>query len=224
VKPFHTVLLSSYAIAVLLIFSGSTPAATVIDFDDIKDGTPVSAGNPYAGVVDLQATGQAMTADGTILPAEGTISTQFDPSHGGVAQALPPPIPDAIEFSSDMAGTFLQPVTDGSLQVFVFRNSSYSYTGSDNIGDIFNGAGTITGNIESGGVLTWQQLAFSLPAGYALTSFDIANRDLAAPLDGAVWIDNVTFTVVPEPLTCWMLLMGIPAILLLHRGKEEAGG
>jgi hypothetical protein len=199
---------------VALLFGFAAGAnATVIDFNGIPDGTLVSAGNPYGGVLNLQATVQWVTVAGT-FSAEGTISTAapFYPAGDGVVQALPPLMPDAGDYKGDVMGTFLQPVTDASFDAFVFRTAGYSYTGANGLGDIFMGSGSITGNIESGGLLTWQQINLTLPAGYHLTSFDVQNHDPNPP-DGAVWLDNVAFTVVPEPSAT--ALLGLGGMLLL---------
>ena len=220
VRPSQHIFRCGCIIAIVLALSGSIAKAIVVDFDEFPDGTPASEGNPYAGVLDLDATGQTITADGTVV-VKGTITTQFDPSHGGVVQALAPDVSGGGDFASDVTGTFLEPVTDGSLQVFVYRDAGYSYVGSNDVGDVFNGSGIITGLIESGGTLTWQQLAFSLPAGYHLTSFDIHNHDPVA-LDGAVWIDNVAFTVVPEPSTA--ALIGLSLLLFIFRLSRASAG
>ena len=120
-----------------------------------------------------------------------------------------------------MTGTFLQPVTDGNFDVFVYRNAGYSYTGSDGMGGIFNGGGGITGNIESGGTLTWQHFELGLPTGFYLTSFSLSNRD-PLPLDAAVWLDNVAFTVVPEPSATVMLgLGGMLLLVFAHRPLRD---
>src|SRR2546421_10974612 len=110
------------AVSIVGVLFGFAAAAeaTVIDFSGIPDGTLVSVGNPYGGILNLQATVQAETIDG-ILSGEGTISTQapFYPAGDGVVQALPPSILNAGNLSSNVTGTFLQPVTDGNFDVFV---------------------------------------------------------------------------------------------------------
>jgi hypothetical protein len=40
--------------AIVASFDCSKAHATTIDFEGIPDGTPVSAGNPYGGVVNIQ--------------------------------------------------------------------------------------------------------------------------------------------------------------------------
>jgi len=224
VRPSQPIFLSGCIAAISVVFSASSANATVVDFNGIPEGTPVSVGNPYAGVLNIDAKVQWTTIDGT-FSAEGIIGTHapFYPSGDGVVQALPPLIPDTFEFSSEVTASFLQPVIDGTMDVFVFRNAGYSYTGADDVGDIFNGGGVITGNIESGGLLTWQQIGLSLPLGYHLTGFTIDNHD-PANSDAAVWVDNVAFTVVPEPSTAALLDLGLGLLSVLFRLSRTSSG
>lgn len=218
------VVVCAISVPALIFAICPSASAIVIDFNGIPDGTLVSAGDPYAGVVDVQAKVQWMTADGTLM-AEGTITTQAPQRDigDGVVQALPPFVfPDGGNLMSDVTATFLQPVTDGGFDVFVFRNASYSYTGANGTGDIFNGSGFITGFLESGNTLTWQHFDLSLPTGYNLTGFNVNNHDPASPDAAAVWLDNLSFALVPEPSTVEMLGLGASVLLSLRPRSKNA--
>jgi hypothetical protein len=212
-------------IATALLGFCSPAHAIVIDFNEIPDGTLLSAGDPYDSVLDLQGQSTAFlfTPPDVITPIStaSTITNVNVPFRSGdsVVQTLSPFVDGAFKYSAQVTGTFLQPVVDVSFDAFANRTAGYSYTGADDVGNILSLSGTIIGNIESGGLLDWQRIDLTLPVGYHLTSFDVANSD-PGPSDGAVWIDNISFALIPEPSAVALIATGAIAMLLKRRRQS----
>lgn len=214
-------ILAVFAITQLQAF-----AAITIDFNGIPNGTPVSMGNPYAGILNLQAEGSVPYFDGGILYTLSTESSIVDGALSVVPPSLPPGIPfDAGgNYSSQLSAIFLEPVVGVRFDAYAWRNAGYSYSGFDSSGASFSGSGIIPGIIDGGPLApppppnAWVTFTPSIPDGGSLISFSIANRD-PTPQNGAFWVDNITFAIVPEPSTIAMLAVGTGFLFILRRRR-----
>lgn len=205
-----------------IVFLGSPSRAALVDFNGIPNGTLVSTGNPYGGALDLQGqvTVFVSTPPDIITPisTEAIITDQapFKLSGDSVVEALPEFVLGAFDYSSHVTATFLQPVVNVTFDAYADRTAGYTYRGTNGV-DVFNGTGIIVGNQDSSDTVRWQQISLDLPAGYYLTQFDLTNHD-PKPISGAVWLDNVAFTIaVPEPTLPVLLGVGLVGLLLVQR-------
>jgi hypothetical protein len=199
--------------------------ADVVDFTGIPDGSLISLGNPYAGVLTLEGHGTTrLFAPPDILTdvSHEAIISANAPFHTGdnaiaaVADADAPGF-TAYRWESDVTATFLQPVFNVSFETFVWRTAGYTYDATNGAGDAIHASGIITGNLESGGSLTWQHINLDVPDGYYLTGFGITNGDNGNNFDGAVWVDNISFAPVPEPGATLLLTFGVLGLVLPRR-------
>ncbi|MEY2440083.1 MAG: hypothetical protein QOI34_1468 [Verrucomicrobiota bacterium] len=213
-------------LAVFAITQLQAFAAVTIDFNGIPDGTPVSAGNPYAGILNLQAEGSVQYFDGVILHTLSEESSIVDGTLAAVPPSLPPGVPftAAGNYSSQLSAVFLQPVVGVSFDAYAWRNAGYSYNGFDSNGASFSGSGIIPGILDGGALApppppnAWVTFTPSVPDGGSLISFSIVNRD-PSPQNGAFWVDNITFAIVPEPSAIAMLAAGTGFLFILARSR-----
>src|SRR5205085_4084382 len=134
------------------------------------------------GVLNLQGqqTASVFLPPDTTIPvtSEAVITSDIPYRPGNSAiQALPTSLEGAFQYSSAVTATFLQPVFNVSFDAYAFRTAGYSYVAANGAGDFLNGTGTILGDLESGGLVTWQQIGINIPSGYYVTQFSVSNRD-----------------------------------------------
>lgn len=190
----------------------------MLDFNNIPAGTPVSAGNPYAGVLNLSGQTTALLFSPPNITSEAIIADNVPylaPGNKAI-QAQPVFVEGAAQYSSEVTGTFLQPVVNVSFDAYAFRTAAYDYSATDGLGDFFSGSGTILGDLDSGGTVRWQQINLSTPSGFYVTDFSVLNEDVS-PGSAAVWVDNVAFAIVPEPGTNMLLALALVGGLLGRR-------
>jgi hypothetical protein len=206
--------------AVFVVALCSSASATVVDFNGIPDGTPAFSLNPYAGVLDLDAFGT------TSYYSDSQYFTLREESSiiGGQLEILPPAVPDSIDprtaYHSEAHVTvvFSQPVIGVSVDAFMYRTGAYFYSGFDANGVPFSGGQAVPGNVDNFPSPGFVTLSPFIPAGGYLASFSIDNQD--PNRSGAEFlVDNVTFTVVPEPWATAMLGFG-GILLLLCAGRQ----
>lgn len=227
-KTLNTCFRFALALAATLACLGSqkTHAATTIHFGDYPDGTLVSAHNPYAGILDIQAAGGTdYGSNGVSWPRVfGTFWTESSIRNGVLevmsSGAVPPDCYDAGQHYSRLTATFSQPVIGVSFDAWCYRPGIYSYRGLDAGGASFTGGGTILGIIDNGiPPGTWITYAPNIPSGGFLTEFHITNNDPGAS-SGAFWINDISFTVIPEPRLVTLLALATAGLLTLRRRRQ----
>jgi hypothetical protein len=210
-----------------LIMAGSSQAvrATLIDFNNIPVGTPVSLGNPYAGVVDIQARagveGFFPFPNYVIKWAEATIENGVAPSGGGnqtplLAVSWPEPRTiDDNRYRGEISITFADPVNDLSFDGFAYRPAAYSYTAVDAAGATFTDQGRLGPLVSIGDPATdWQHIRLQPPSGFKITGLTLNNGDPKV-LDAGIWIDNISFNAAPVPeAEATLLLLGLGSLTL----------
>ena len=159
----------------------------IVDFTNIPDGTSVSQGNLYAGILYLEAiTGNYPWSTGIV--SDGTLEVQAQPM-----QTPPPP----FVYQSHLTGVFLQPVTDVTLVVKCWRNASCSYQGVDKKGVGFNTSGLVIPGMIDGNPPPlppgWVTVRLTIPTDGHLVSFHIGNRDDGNNANGAFWLKSISF-------------------------------
>ncbi len=221
-------IIKSVWIAALASVCLPTARGVIIDFEGIPDGTPVSAGSPYAGVAVIQATSTAalqLFNDQTarwrsaLDYAEGTIVS-------GAALVLHPelvlrPIDSLESYRSEMVVSFLQPVVNVSFNAMA-GFGSYSFQGRDEQGATLTGSGIW----PSGGYPTWYHIDVSIPAGSFLTQLRLNNLDYFSNRAALIQMDNLSFDVQGVPdAGHGAIFLGLSGagILLLHRWSRAAG-
>ena len=183
--------------------------ATVIDFNNIPDGTPVSEGNPYAGILVIESRA------GWIGPPDWPpVWTSVDaewveiwlPTLVGAGRVdtylgdRQPPLPPGPEFhgwrfimQSYLTATFLEPVTDVSFQGLA-AGVFYAYQGVNGAGDVYTRNGLIDRGPPGFGGAKYE---LTLPDGYYLTQFYMGSHSSGSGYDFS--IDDIAFTRVGVP-------------------------
>ena len=215
-----------WALCLALILNGSSGYAIIVDFQGIPAGTRVSAGNPYAGVLNLQATVTSVVNEPGFpaITTEATIeNVNFTPDGTAVPAVAAEPInypPSVVSASAELVATFSEPVFDVSFSAFCFRFASYTFSGFDSLGMPFTGSGIIPGAIDGPPPFPtfFESFDLTIPEGGYLTDFKITNQD-PSPGDAAFWVNQISFTVVPEPQILTLLSVGLLGLLLpgIHR-------
>ena len=118
-----------------ILLCGGPGYAIIVDFQGIPAGTPVSAGNPYADILNLQATVSSVVDEPgfPVVTTEATIENVTYTPDGTVVPAVAAvPVfypPTLTTYSSQLTATFSQPVFDVSFSAFCFRFAGYTYNG-----------------------------------------------------------------------------------------------
>jgi hypothetical protein len=209
------------AITLAALDCGSVFAAT-LDFTSTPAGTLVSVGDPYSGILNIQAQGGVKLEN---LNRAFSFFWQESSIQNGALAVVPPSPPAGTEaspvlYESQLTATFLQPVAGVSFDAWCWRNAGYSYTGVDD-GVAFSGSGTIPGRMD-GGATGWATFSLNIPSDGYLTGFAISNWD-PSPLDGAFWVNDISFAVVPEPATGLLLLIPILLGSVASAWRQRSG-
>jgi hypothetical protein len=218
---------SSILVLAALIMAGSSPTvrATLIDFNNIPVGTPVSLGNPYAGIVDIQAragvAGFFPPPNYVVKWAEATIENGVAPSGGANQTPLlavwwpEPPTTDDIRYRGEIHMTFAEPVNDLSFDGFAYRPAAYSYTAVDAAGTTFTDQGGLGLPTNIGNPATdWQHILLQPPSGFKITEVTLNNGD-PKTLDAGIWIDNIAFNAARVPdAEATLVLLGLGSLTL----------
>jgi hypothetical protein len=192
---------------VLLILVFTLPCkGIVVDFNNIPNGTLVSANNPYAGILDIQASAGPdwFVPEHELEPGGMGIawmeSTIFDGYLPVIPLFDPPPGTSLGEnWYARITATFSQPVTNVSFDAFTYRYAVYRYTAVDANGLTSNVLGGETQN-DPFAPLSFDTFNLSIPEGSYVTSFEITNADGGSPLDAAIWVDNIRFDLAVSPV------------------------
>jgi hypothetical protein len=165
----------------------------LIDFNSVPDGTPVSAGDPYGGILQLSTT-RGVNYSGSQLNDE-TEATIQDGILSTLQENQDPILIDF--FYSDIIGTFTVPVSNVSLDLFTYRTAGYSYTAMDANNNVWvSEIGATQANPLAGFEL--ETFSLTVPEGYWLTEFRIGNRDQMSRW-AAIWLDNIQGELGPQP-------------------------
>jgi hypothetical protein len=213
-------IITSVSIALLAAVCLPTVRGVIIDFEGIPDGTPVSAGNPYAGLAVIQATAASRTlippdlVDSTLDVREGTIL------HGAVFVLPPDPGSLGFDFGTEIVVNFLQPAVNLGFDAMVEMPGLYSFQGRDEQGATFTGGGILS----SGGPLSWFHIDVSIPPGSFLTQLRLSNHDNVHGVGALIQMDNIRFDVhgVPDSGS-GVILLGLSGagIYLLQRRSRS---
>jgi len=203
-----------------ILLCGGPGYAIIVDFQGIPAGTPVSAGNPYADILNLQATVSSVVDEPgfPVVTTEATIENVTYTPDGTVVPAVAAvPVfypPTLTTYSSQLTATFSQPVFDVSFSAFCFRFAGYTYNGFDSLGMPFTGNGIIPGAIDGPPPFptSFETFSLTIPAGGYVTDFSITNHD-ALPNDAAFWVENISFALVPEPRTLTLISVGMVGLV-----------
>lgn len=194
-------------------------AATIIDFEGIPDGTPVSSLNPYAAIANIQATATFSTpivGGGAVDdPAEATIV------NGWIEVLHPNSSPPSLAtwVAGEMTADFLQPVVNVAFDVGAEWQGGYTFQARNSQGAVFMSPWTSTGGLTPG--VTWVHIEVPLPEGYGLTQLQYRNFDRDGRRYLAMFlIDNIRFDVAGVPDTgngALLLALGGAGMLGVHR-------
>jgi hypothetical protein len=211
--------------------------ATLIDFNDIPEGTPVSAGNPYAGILEIQARQGYQRIDDVVW-SEASIQVgvqlnTINDARAGSSPLLavyePHYVPDGLYYYGEVTANFTRPVNDVSFDGFAPRGFGYQYVGINGAGETITLYGAMDPAVQLGDPLeNVQRINLTLPAGYSLIQFKAEDRD-PRPLDAGIWIDNIAFNVADAGSTCLLLALGCVGLTQIplpdarcgsHRGER----
>lgn len=211
----------SAAIGASLFSIPSVLFADTIDLSGIPDGTVVSAGNPYNGILDLTATTWSSIYNAE-FPTGTNVTTSEGAIEGGVIEVFPPYLPGTDTYYSSLTATFLSPVTDVSFQLENWRTAGYTYAGVDDNGIGFTGEGSLYGALESGtSGLVWTTIDLDIPQGGYLTNFTVENRD-PANANGAFWVEDISYSTVPENgTTIGFIGMALIGLAMFRRVSKQ---
>ena len=190
-SPAHAALTVYTAEAAWL---SAVPAPTVIDFDSLASGTPVS--NQYAGVTFAPFNNglPVAAAESGPLSLFNVLSVDPLPSSAGGGVS--------IGFDSPQQGL-----------AFWYNDSQFA----GNVATVYGTSNQVLGSFE----LVFPHPTEWLFVGFRSPVNDIARIDIAMGDGDRVTLDNVQFSAaVPEPSAAALLLAGIPLLWAMRRQRQ----
>ena len=193
----------------------------IIDFNNVPDGTPVSAANPYPDILELSAYhGYAppdldLLYDGFILWTEARVE-------GGLVPVESPLFGNPLDFNvtyySRITGRFLQPVENVSLDLFTVLQGFLIYAAVNEQEQVFFGSANTQSDV--GAEIFPETFNLTVPPGFFVREFKVVNQDDTVNFGGAIWLDNIRFDLVgsqsvPDAGSTGMLFAGFCITLLV---------
>jgi hypothetical protein len=198
-----------------LDFRGVQATTITLDFTGIPDGTPLSANNPYGGVVNLSALSGYRYSGPQIDPEYGPIESEVWAEtgiiQGGAVFVNPAPgniIPPggfSLKSMTSLTATFLAPVDELTFTTFGWWWRGIEYQGIDGNGVPFQGSGNTPLK-----VLNRSTTILDAPAGGYFTELKLSDWEANTTLgDGTVtgggqfWLESLSVRLsdaVPEPI------------------------
>jgi hypothetical protein len=233
------------SLALVLTATLASADTITIDFTGIPDGTPLSANNPYGGVVNLQA--QSGYSYGIVDPSvpygigggevwtqTGVITSGWPSDSGNIAFVNSAPgsiLPAgawALRSMTSLTATFLVPVTEVSFTTLVasYWPYGFDYQGVDRNGVAFSGTGVVEYPHQ------WATTVVDVPNGGYFTQLQISNWEDSfmlndgTPAGGGIQaLKSMTLEFsneVPEPSSLGdkALLLFVAAIAPLMRWRR----